>query len=165
MPTSVRLRRLITTTIMCAAIVLGLSVLLGSGRAQATPNAAHRCSVTDKQFIQTVKSNMTQLGYWSEALTSGDAAPAVVIKQALAESRQVAATGPSDLTLVASRSLLRKMFVEYAAAVRAKALGSSPGVHVRNAYTLANHVHDLLVAAQPGLLAQGCDVTPLLLQS
>jgi hypothetical protein len=165
MVNSVRLRRLITTTITCAAVVLGLSVLLGSGRAQATSQPTHKCSITDKHFIDTVKSNMTQLVYWSEALTSGDAAPGVVIKQALAESRQVAATGPTDLTLVASRSLLRKMFVEYAGAVKAKALGASPGVHVRNAYTLANHVHDLLVAAQPGLLAQGCDVTPLLLES
>jgi len=54
------------------------------------------------------------------------------------------------------------MFLEYAAAVKAKALGNSPGNHVRNAYTLANGVHELLVQAQPGMTAQGCNLAPLL---
>jgi hypothetical protein len=54
------------------------------------------------------------------------------------------------------------MFLEYGAAVKAKALGTPPGVHVRTAYTLANGVHELLVQAQPGMTAKGCDLTPLL---
>lgn len=158
----VRARRLFSTTLVCAAVVLGISVLMGTGRAQSRPASAHTCSATDKQFIVTVHANMTQLGYWSDALVSGDATPAVVIKQARAEGRQVAATAPTDRSLAATRSLLQRMFVEYAAAVRAKALGQAPGPHVQKAYGLANNVRDLLVDAQPGLAGKGCDVASLL---
>ena len=158
----VRFRRLIAATLVCASVVLGLSVLIGSGRASTRATAADTCSAADKQFLTTVSSNMTQLGYWSDSLTSGDATPALVIKQAKAESSQVFASTPTDPSLLTSRSLLRKMFLEYAAAVKAKALGNSPGNHVRNAYTLANGVHELLVQAQPGMTAQGCNLAPLL---
>src|SRR5690242_2939319 len=157
MLTLMQLRRLIAATLVCASVVLGLSFLIGSGKASPRPTAAHTCSAADKQFLNTVASNMTQLSYWSDSLTSGDATPALVIKQAKAESLQVAATRPTDSSLLTSRSLLRKMFLEYAAAVKQKALGGSPGDHVRNAYTLANGVHELLVQAQAGMAAQGCD--------
>jgi hypothetical protein len=161
---SVRIRRLTAATLVCAGLVLGVSVLLGTGRAQASSAASvkHVCSMADRQFLQVARDNMTQLGYWGDELVSGDATPAVVIKQSRSESDQIAATRPTDPSLGTARSLLRKMFLEYGAAVRAKALGSSPGVHVQTAYTLANAVHDLLVAAQPALAPQGCDVTPLL---
>ena len=144
--------------------MLGISFLVGSGHAAPKPggNVSHSCSVTDKQFLVTLQSNMTQLSYWSDSLISGDATPAVVIKQARAESRQIEATGPSDMAMLTVRSLVRKMFLEYAAAVKAKALGSPPGDHVRIAYTLANNVHEILVQAQPGMTAQGCNLTPLL---
>jgi hypothetical protein len=158
----VQFRRLIAATLVCASVVLGLSFLMGSGRAGTRATAADTCSAADKQFLATVSSNMTQLGYWSDSLTSGDATPALVIKQAKAESSQVFASTPTDPSLLTSRSLLRKMFLEYAAAVKAKALGNSPGNHVRNAYTLANGVHELLVQAQPGMTAQGCNLAPLL---
>ena len=136
------------------------------GAPQAAPAGgaatAHTCSATDRQFLLTVASNMEQLQYWSDSLHSGDATPAVVIRQARAESRQVAVTGPTDPSLLTARSLLRKMFLEYGDAVSAKALGNPPGSHVRNAYTLAEGVHELLVQAQPGMTAKGCDLTPLL---
>jgi hypothetical protein len=158
----VRIRRLIAATLVCASVVLGLSFLIGSGQAASAGTLTHTCSVTDKQFMTTVRSNMDQLDYWSESFQSGDVAPGVVIKQAKAESDQVAATAPADPSLLTARSLLRKMFLEYGAAVHAKAAGQSPGLHVRNAYSLANGVHDLLVQAQPGMTAKGCDLTPLL---
>src|SRR3954451_17527686 len=160
---TVRIRRLIAATLVCASLVLGVSMLIGAGHASAGPVAQkHTCSVADKQFLQTVQSNMTQLGYWSDALLSGDATPADVIKQTGAESRQVGATAPTDISLLTARSLLRKMFLEYGAAVRAKAIGNAPGKHVQTAYTLANGVHDLLIDAQPQMASMGCDITPLL---
>lgn len=159
---SVRIRRLIAATLVCASAVLGASFLIGSGNAASAGTPAHTCSVTDKQFLTTVRSNMDQLDYWSESFQSGDVAPGVVIKQAKAESAQVAATSPNDPSLMTARSLLRKMFLEYGAAVHAKAMGASPGIHVRNAYTLANGVHELLVQAQPAMSGKGCDLTPLL---
>jgi hypothetical protein len=159
---SVQAKRLIAATLVCASVVLGISVLAGSGRAAPRASASHTCSVTDKQFLTTVQSNMTQLGYWADSLSSGDASPVVVMKQARAESEQVAATEPTDVSMLTARSLLRKMFLEYAAAVRAKALGASPGQHVRTVYTLANGVHELLVQAEPGMTAKGCNLAPLL---
>jgi len=160
---SVRIRRLTAVTLVCAALVLGVFALLGSGRAQASASTIqHTCSAADRQFLQTTSDNMTQLGYWADELVSGDVDPAVVIKQSRSEAAQIAATRPMDPSLRTAGSLLRKMFLEYAAAVHAKAHGSSPGKHVQMAYTLANAVHDLLVGAQPALAPQGCDVTPLL---
>jgi hypothetical protein len=160
----VQLRRLTAATLVCAAVVLGLSFLIGTPQAAPAGGVAatHTCSAADKQFLLTVSSNMEQLQYWSDSLQSGDATAAVVIKQAHAEAEQVAVTGPTDPSLHTARSLLRKMFLEYGAAVKARALGSPPGPHVRNAYTLANGVHELLVQAQPGMTAKGCDLTPLL---
>ena len=75
---------------------------------------------------------------------------------------QIEETQPGDPSLRASRSLLGKMFKEYAAAVRAKALGGNAGKYMGQAYQLANYVHDVLAEAQPGMLAKGCDLTPLL---
>lgn len=160
---SVRIKRLTAATLLLGSIVLGLTFFLGSGQAASSPaGGAHTCSAADKQFLLTVQSNMQQLSYWSDSLHSGDAAPAVVIKQSNAEAAQVWASEPTDPSLVTSRSLLRKMFLEYAQAVRAKALGTSPGGHVQTAYQMANNVHELLVQAQPGMTAKGCDLSPLL---
>ena len=159
----VRIRRLLAATLACASIVLGLSFLMGSGKAASSPaGGAHTCSAADKQFLLTVQSNMQQLSYWSDSLATGDAAPVVVIKQARAEAAQVWASTPTDPSLLTSRSLLRKMFLEYGLAVRAKALGASPGAHVRTTYQLANDVHELLAQAQPGMTAKGCNLVPLL---
>lgn len=166
MQVTVRIRRLFAATVVSACVVLGLAMLVGADRAQSSTGTSgtiqHTCSAPDKQFLQTVVSNMTQLSYWSDELQTGDATPGDVIRQTVSESKQIGATGPTDPSLVTARSLLRKMFLEYAAAVRAKALGNSPGIDVRNAYTLANGVHDLLVQEQPAMAAKGCDVTPLL---
>jgi hypothetical protein len=155
------IKRLTAATLVCTAVVLGISLLAGSGRAASGPSP-HTCSAPDKQFVATVQSNMIQLDYWSNELTSGDATPSLVIKQAHAEALQVGATRPTDPSLNASRSLLGKMFLEYAAAVRAKALGGNAGKHMGQAYQLANYVHDVLTEAQPGMAAKGCDLTPLL---
>lgn len=164
MQVSVRIKRLTAATLICVSLVLGISMLVGAGKAQSSggPARTHTCSAADKQFLQTVESNMTQLGYWSDELVSGDVAPGVVIKQTHSEAMQVDATSPTDQSLSTARSLLRKMFLEYGAAVKAKALGNSPGRHVQTAYSLANAVHDLLVAEQPEMSSKGCDLSALL---
>jgi hypothetical protein len=156
-------RRLIFATATCGVVVFVAAFLVGSGRAQAGQRqVTHTCSATDKQFIQTVRSNMTQLAYWSDALVHDDVAPAVVVKQAKAEASQVDATRPSDPTLEQTRGLLRSMFTAYAHAVYAKTHHGNAGDSMHTAYTLANSVHDLLAAAQPQLAAHGCDPAILL---
>jgi hypothetical protein len=141
-------------------MVLGASFLLGSGRAQAG-KVTHTCSAPDKQFLNTVRDNMTQLSYWSDSLVNHDVAPRIVVQQARAEAAQIDATSPTDPTLSTTRSLLRTMLLQYGAAIYAKFHNGDAGVHMQLSYTLANQVHDQLVAAQPGLAAQGCDVAPL----
>ncbi len=155
-----RLRRLSVATLGSAALVLGVSFLLGNSRAQGT--TSHTCSAPDKQFIQTVRTNMDQLAYWADELRTNDVAPGVVIKQARSEAAQVAATGPTDPTLALTKNLLRTMLTEYARAVYAKVHNGNVSVHIQLAYTLANAVHDQLVGVQEPLASRGCDVTPLI---
>jgi hypothetical protein len=123
---------------------------------------AHTCSLADKQFVQTVSTNMFQLSYWSDQLLKGDATPAVVVKQTKSGSGQVDATRPTDPTLQKTRPLLKAMFLNYARGVYRQAHGGNAGHPMGVAYQLANDVHDLLADAQPALAAKGCDITVLL---
>jgi hypothetical protein len=156
------LRRLSAATLALSALVFGGSILVGQGRAQAGSQPTYICSAADKQFIATVSSNMTQLGYWSDALVQQDVAPAVVVKEAKAEAGQVNATRPTDRTLHATRDLLGSMFIEYSRAVAVTVTGRDAKVHMDNAWRLAHASHGLLAGAKVGLAGQGCDVTPLL---
>jgi hypothetical protein len=160
---SVQIRRFIIATFVCAAVVFGGTFLFSSGRAQAGQRqVTHTCSAPDRQFLNTVSTNMTQLAYWSDSLVQQDVAPGIVVKQARAESKQVGATSPTDPTLKQARGLLERMFTAYARAIHAKFHGGNAGIPMRTAYLLANGVHDLLIGAQPALAARGCDPAMLL---
>jgi hypothetical protein len=140
-------KRLSAVTLACSALVFGGSVLAGNSRASSGAQVSYVCSAVDKQFIQTVSTNMVQLGYWSDSLRDQSADPW---------------TDPEDRTLHATRDLLTSMFLEYSRAVALTAKGSDPSQHMANAWRLANASHKLLLGAQAGLAAQGCDVSPLL---
>jgi hypothetical protein len=159
---AVAMKRLSAATLACSALVFGGSVLAGNSRASSGAQVSYVCSAVDKQFIATVSTNMTQLGYWSDALVHNDVKPDVVVQQALSESGQISATGPEDRTLNATRDLLTSMFSEYSKAVAATMKGHDGTHHMQNAWRLANSSHKLLTGAQSGLAAQGCDVSPLL---
>lgn len=145
-----------------SALVFGASVLVGSSRASSGASVSFLCSAADKQFIDTVSSNMMQLSYWSDALVHQDADPTTVAQQARAEAAQVSATRPEDRTLHATRDLIGSMFVEYSKAVATSAAGRDGSVHMKSAWRLANASHKLLAGARTGLGRQGCDVSPLL---
>src|SRR5438105_11526941 len=157
----VRVKRLTAATLALSAVVFGVSVLVGNGQAQSA-SVRFVCSSADKQFLDTVRTNMTQLSYWSDALVTHDVAPGVVVKQARDESAQVAATRPLDRTLHATRDLLGSMFLEYSKAVAVTVRGHDPAHHMQSAWRLAGSVHDLLAGAKAGLAPQGCTVPPLL---
>ena len=159
---ALRSKRLTAATLATSALVFGVSVLVGTGRAQPMRSAPYACSAADRQFISTVSSNLMQLGYWSDALVSHDAAPGVVVLQTRSEAQQVQQTRPQDRTLGATRDLLGSMFLEYSKAVALSARGRSADGHMTTAWRLAGAVHTLLAGAKDGLGAQGCDVTPLL---
>lgn len=158
----VRMKRLSAAFLATSALVFGVSVLAGNGRAESAASVKFSCSAADKQFITTVSANLTQLSYWSDALVSHDVAAAVVVKQAKSEAIQVGQTRPQDRTLHATRDLIGSMFLEYSRAVAVSAHGRSGGVHMATAWRLATAVHSLLAGAESGLGAQGCDVSPLL---
>jgi hypothetical protein len=163
MHVAVQIRRLIVATSACAAVVFGATFLVGSGRAQAgRQDVTHTCSAADRQFIETVRSNMTQLAFWSDSLVHEDVTPAVVAKQARAEAEQIDATRPTDPTFERTRGLLRSMLTAYGRAVAIRTHGGNAGLLMHSAYTLANAAHDLLAAAQPQLAARGCDPALLL---
>ena len=159
---AVRSKRLTAATLATAAVVLGVSVLVGTGRAQPMRSVPYTCSAADRQFISTVSSNLMQLGYWSDALVSHDVAPGVVVAQTRSEAQQVRQTRPEDRTLGATRDLLASMFLEYSKAVAITARGRSADAHMTTAWRLAGSVHTLLVGAKDALGGRGCDVTPLL---
>jgi len=156
------LRRLTAATLASSAVIFGVSILVGQGRAEAGATPTFVCSAADRQFISTVSSNMLQLSYWSDALVHHDVVPDVVVKQARSEAGQVHATRPIDRTLLATRDVISSMFLEYSKAVAVTARGRDAKIHMDNAWRLARASHDLLAGAKNGLGAKGCDVTPLL---
>ncbi|HZS23356.1 MAG TPA: hypothetical protein VFA30_00085 [Gaiellaceae bacterium] len=156
------MKRLTAATLATSALVFGASVLVGSSRASGIARPAYTCTAADRQFIQTVSSNMFQLSYWSDALTSQDADADTVATQAKAEAGQIGATRPVDRTLGATRALLQSMFMEYSKAVGASASGKDGSAHMKNAWRFAADSQHLLAGAKNGLAAKGCDVSPLL---
>ena len=156
------MKRLTAATLATSALVFGASVLVGSSRASSGAQITYMCSAADKQFIDTVSSNMMQLSYWSDALTSHDAEPSIVIQQARSEAAQIGQTRPTDRTLHATRDLLGSMFIEYSKAVSATAAGRSGDIHMKSAWRLAGASQKLLSGAQVGLANQGCNVAQLL---
>ena len=155
------MRRIGLTAAGLLAMVTIALALVTSGRAR--PNLAiHTCSATDRQFIETARTNMTALGLWSEQYESGDAGGAELVKQARAGAKIVRATGPTDSSLQQTRRLLVGMLTEYARAVQLQDRQGDAGPHMYRAYGLANYAHTVLTRAERPLTKLGCDLRPLL---
>jgi hypothetical protein len=135
--------------------------LLGSACSDNAP-LAHTCSATDRQFIDTAQMSMTGLGLTSDQFQEGMSSPKDVASAATLAARNVKATEPSDYSLRQIQALMGAMFSEYARAMTAEAKHKDAGPHIQRSYGLANFAHDVLVQAEPGLKARGCDVSPLL---
>ena len=144
---------------LLASVVIGLS-LVTNGRANGAHD--HTCSATDRQFIETARTNMTALGLWADQYLHGDAKAGDVIGETKQATELVQATSPTDPSLAQTRSLMSGMFTEYGRAVRAQARHRDAGPHMYRAYGLANFAHDVLEQAKPALGKRGCDITPLL---
>jgi hypothetical protein len=149
----------LTAAGLVAVLTLAL-VLAASGRAR--PNTVHTCSATDRQFIETARTNMTALELWSEQYQSGDASGRDVEGQARSAAKIMRGTGPTDFSLQQARRLVTGMLAEYAKAVQQQGRHRDAGPHVYRAYRLANFAHTVLVRAQAPLAQLGCDIRPLL---
>jgi hypothetical protein len=149
----------------------GLGVLLASvlaltyattSRAKAGGPVRHTCSVTDRAFIDTAKTNMAAVELWGQQYVDGDAAPGDVGAESGRAARIVDATTPTDPSLAQTRKLLVGMFTEYREAMEQHAKHRDAGDHIFHAYGLANFAHDVLEQAKPALAGRGCDVSALL---
>jgi hypothetical protein len=149
----------------------GLGLLLASmlaltyattSRARAGGPISHTCSVTDRAFIDTAKTNMTALDLWGQQYLDGDAEPGDVAAESGRAAKIVGATAPTDPSLAQARKLLVAMFTEYRKAMEQQAKNRSAGDHIFHAYALANFAHDVLLKAEPALDKGGCDVASLL---
>jgi hypothetical protein len=149
----------LTAAGLLVTLTLALS-LATSGRAKAL--LAHTCSATDRQFIETARTNVTAVGLWGQDYLSGNAEPGEVVAEAKRAAQIVGGTQPSDPSLEQARILMRSMFVEYGRAIRAHARHQDAGSHMFRAYGIANSTHEVLSNAQPALKARGCDVASLL---
>ena len=154
------MRRLaLTAAGLLTAVSLAL-FLATSVRANAS--VRHTCSATDRQFIDTAKTNIAAIGLWGQEYLHGDARPGEVVSEAKQAAKIVMGTAPTDPSLSTTRSLLNGMFTEYGKAVHARAKHRDAGPHMYRAYGLANYAHGVLAKAQPPLFRLGCDLTPLL---
>jgi hypothetical protein len=150
----------LTAAGLLATVTVALALVTS---VRARPNLAiHTCSATDRQFIETARTNMTALGLWSEEYESGDAGGAEVVSQARAGAKIVRGTGPTDFSLQQAQRLLAGMLNEYARAVQLQDRRGNSGPHMYRAYGLANYAHAVLTRAERPLSKLGCDVRPLL---
>ena len=149
----------LTAAGLLATLALALS-LATSSRAKAP--LSHTCSLTDRQFVETAKTNMAALGLWGQQYLSGDAKPKEVVDEAKRAAKIVHGTSPTDPSLGKTRSLMIGMFTEYGKAIDAQAHHKDAGTHMFRAYGLANFAHTVLESAAPPLRRKGCDVRPLL---
>jgi hypothetical protein len=149
----------LTAAGLLAVLTLALT-LATSGRAR--PNVLHTCSATDRQFIETARTNMTALQLWSEQYQSGEATKDDVVGQARIAAKIMRGTGPTDYSLQQTRRLVMGMLSEYAKAVQLHDRDRDAGPHMYRAYGLANFAHTVLVRARAPLAKLGCDVRPLL---
>jgi hypothetical protein len=150
----------LTAAGLLATVTVALALVTS---VRARPNLAiHTCSATDRQFIETARTNMTALGLWSEEYESGDAGGAELVSQARAGAKIVRGTGPTDFSLQQAQRLLAGMLNEYARAVQLQDRQGNAGPHMYRAYGLANYAHAVLTRAERPLSKLGCDVRPLL---
>jgi hypothetical protein len=145
--------------VLLAMVAIALA-LVTSGRAR--PNLVRTCSATDRQFIESARTNMTALELWSEQYQGGDATGGDVSGQARAAAKIMRGMGPTDSSLRQTQRLVVGMLSEYARAVQLRERHRDAGPHMFRAYNLANYAHTVLLRAKAPLAELGCDVRPLL---
>jgi hypothetical protein len=149
----------LTAAGLVVACTFGLSHVATSG---AKVPIGHTCSVTDRQFIDTAKTNMAAIGLWGQEYMSGDARAKEVESEASDAAKIIHGTSPTDPSLAQARTLLISMFGEYGKAMHAAQRHKDTSQHMYRTYSLASFARDVLEKAQPALAKRGCDVQPLL---
>jgi hypothetical protein len=143
------------------ASLVGLSYT-ATGRATSHRTVSHSCAVTDRNFIETARTNMAAISLWGQEYMNGDAAAGDVAAEADRGAKIVGAAATTDPSLTQTRRLLVAMLLEYQKAMQLQAKHRDASKHIYRSYALANLAHDVLVQAEAPLAKRGCDVAPLL---
>jgi hypothetical protein len=150
---------------LVVAVLLLVSVgaiLASSGRSSAPTQIQHVCGLTDRQFLSNYQVQLTAVGMYADDYLQGSAKAQEVIDTAREAARVVHTSAPQDPSLLVIRQYVPAMFLEFGRAVRDRAAGRNAAPAMYRSYSIRTHVDEILRAAEPGLAAQGCDITDLL---
>jgi hypothetical protein len=92
---------------------------------------------------------------------AGAAGAREVIEAAREAARVVRTSAPQDPSLLTVRHYAPAMFIEFGRAVKARAAGKDARPAMYRSYSISTHVNEVLRDAQPGLAAEGCDISDL----
>ena len=149
--------------VIAAALLLAFSIgFAARGDGDGERLVVHTCGATDRNFIKTASTTMTQLGIWAAAYKDGTTDPDEMAREARDAAKRVAHAEPRDPSLRKAQRFMAAMFSEYGEAVTLFGEGKKAGERMYRAYGLANFARTVLVDAQPALSAHGCDLSPLL---
>jgi hypothetical protein len=150
--------RLVVAVLMLVSIG---AILASSGRSSAPARIQHTCGLTDRQFLENYRMQMTSVGMYGDDYLAGSAKAPEVIGAAREAARVVRTSAPQDPSLLVVRHYAPAMFLEFGRAVRARAAGKNASPAMYRSYSISTQVTEVLREAQPGLAAAGCDVTGL----
>jgi hypothetical protein len=150
--------RLVVAVLMLVSIG---AILASSGRSSAPAPIQHTCGLTDRQFLENYRMEMTAVGMYGDNYLAGSAKAQDVIGAAHEAARVVRTSAPFDPSLLVVRHFVPAMFLEYGRAVRARAAGKNANRAMYRSYSIGAQVAEVLREAQPGLAAAGCDVRDL----
>jgi hypothetical protein len=152
--------------VLAIALVAACVILAAAGHsasAQEHPApVTHTCGLTDREFIDAYSTNLTGVGMYGLDYLDGSAKPGEVIQAARDAATMMRNAAPLDPSLRTVKHLAPVMFIEYGKAVQAREAGRNPRTHMYKAYSVGARIQDVLREAQPGLAAQGCDISDLL---
>jgi len=150
--------------VVAAVFACVSTFLVAQGRTAHASNTPihHTCGLTDREFIANYQLELENVGVYGGDYLSGDAKAKQVESAADDAAQVVHASRPLDPSLKTVRALAPVMFLDYAAAVKARASGQSASKEMYLSYEIGWRVQYTLKTAQHGLAAKGCDVSDLL---
>src|SRR3954447_6248439 len=150
-------------SILVVLLLIGSGALYASaGRSSQPARIRHSCGLTDRQFLANYQVQLTSVEMFGDDYLHGQAKAQEVIGAAREAARAVGTSAPFDPSLLTVRRYGPALFLEYARAVKARAVGRNAAPAMYRSQLLGARVDEVLREAQPGLAALGCDVADLL---
>jgi hypothetical protein len=151
--------RLVVAVLLLASVG---AIVASAGRSSAPTKIEHTCGLTDRQFIANYQVQLAAVGMYGDDYINGATQAQDVIDAAREAARVVSTSAPQDPSLLVVRHYGPAMFLEFGRAVKARAAGRNASPAMYRSYVISTHVNEILLAAEPGLAAAGCDIKDLL---